>query len=1478
MPAAPEVMFGPYRVQDLLGRGGMGEVHRAYDTVHGRTVALKRLSGALAGADDRGRFRRESRLAASVREPHVVQVYDYGEIDDQLYLAMQLVEGTDLRTVLEGGPLEPQRAVELLTDVATAIDAAHAGGVLHRDVKPSNILIDESGTAYLADFGIAKPADGDATSLTRTGNEIGTLDYMAPERVLRQGAERRSDVYALACVLFQCVTGKLPFPAEDTAGKLAAQLHTPPPTPSLFGWRVPQELDLVVATGMDKDPARRYPSAGELMAAAAVAIAQPSTTATMPTIPEFAADPGRERIMRAIVEGAGKAAAIADPATAPAADRQADQPCPYPGLRSFGAGDAGAFFGREQALTDLLVRLSRLSAESGPLVLVGASGSGKSSLLHAGVLPALERAGGPPWPQLALTPGPSPLDTLAARLAPLAGMAAGDLARWLWQRPAEFGKLTGQIAHQHGGEHSRLVVVVDQFEELFTVADRRQREVFATALASAWPALVVLAVRADFLEDCIRLDVLRPALAGAHLLGPLSAGELERVITEPAKVAGIAVEPGLTDRLLTDIGARDSTGYDPGALPRLAHALRETWQHRSGNTLTLQGYQATGGIERAVALTADSIYNGLDEHGKAQLRTALLRMVTVLDRGGVARRKSAPGGIPAWLVQHLVDARLVTAESDGVQLSHDALLTAWPRLREWVEQDRQGLVIHQHLGEAAAAWESSGRDHGELYRGARLSAALEWAGGRRDLSDTEQSFLRESRRAQRRTTRRLAGLVAGLSVFLVLALVAGVLAVIARNDAVRGRQLAESRQLAAESIAQAHSDPVAARRMALRAWQASHTVEARGALLSNVTYPFPQRLDSGLAGGVAVDVSSDGSLIAAGGRDGRVAVLDARTGRAVAEFAGHGKSVQEVEFSPDGTLLATTTANDAGVRIWAVPSGELVQELPAFGAVSWRPDGAAIASVSFLGDDKLAVGAWDPRTGRLAGWLTEPGSPASSMPYTIAYNEDGSRLAVGMTDGVVTLWNPATAELVHGSAAHRDAAREGMTTGASVDFSRDRLVSATGADRKMRLWDPDTGKPKNSITIHGWPNQTGSRATFAAGGGQLLTRGTDGLIKWNVDRRERAGSLPMGPTPGEIRSAALIGVASADNGDVVAVQGNGTVLRWAHNRHWYDSPTETVIDASFSPSGDRLLAVGRSGVQVWNPATGRAEPRSEQMGKPAVSGAFVESGGRVVAHPNGELTVTMTTGATRTLEMPGTRITSAAMATSADGKQIAVVVGRDDPDSWAVTNEIYVYDTRSWEKLAQLAIGNGVVGVPAFINDGRELILVMNSVPDPNRPEASVSKIRSWRTSDFVEQPQVRLDSPGSMVPAPDGKALLMVRGHKIAVVDPATGDVIREFGAHPAAVTEIAVSPDGTLVATATATEPVVRLWDLGSGALVATLTGHQSYSTGLSFSADGARLASSSADTDVGIWLVRPGDAVQRLCADLVRAGEPASDTPGC
>ncbi len=294
--------FGPYRLTRLLGRGGMGEVYEAEHTVKEWTVAVKLMSETFSSDPVfRERMKREARITGRLQEPHVVPIHDYGEIDGQMFLEMRLIEGTDLDNLLKRfGPLTPPRAVAIITQVASALDAAHAAGVMHRDVKPQNILVTREDFAYLVDFGIASATTDE--KLTQLGTAVGTWKYMAPERFSNDEVTYRADIYALACVLHECLTGSPPYRADSASMLVTAHMMDPIPQPSTVRAGIPKAFDTVIARGMAKQPGDRYASAGDLALAAHEALSNPdqdhaadilrrSQEATLPGPPDPAAPP-----------------------------------------------------------------------------------------------------------------------------------------------------------------------------------------------------------------------------------------------------------------------------------------------------------------------------------------------------------------------------------------------------------------------------------------------------------------------------------------------------------------------------------------------------------------------------------------------------------------------------------------------------------------------------------------------------------------------------------------------------------------------------------------------------------------------------------------------------------------------------------------------------------------------------------------------------------------------------------------------------------------------------------------------------------------------------------------------------------------------------------------------------------------------------------------------------------------------------------
>jgi len=427
------------------------------------------------------------------------------------------------------------------------------------------------------------------------------------------------------------------------------------------------------------------------------------------------ADQGRPRPRRYAVGRAGELVVAPNPAYQPPTrpsppSATSDGVCPYRGLAAYDAADAEYFFGREAFTKHLVSRLDEQVPGAGILIVIGPSGSGKSSLLRAGLIPALENLGLPDtpgsrgWPRLLFTPGAHPLLTLAHRLAPLTGDPSDTLRVTLADDPAQLNPMVETVLARHRpNEHAadtRMIVVVDQFEEVFTACeDDQERRAFLDALSTAGVtrALVVLGLRADFYARCVVEPGLVEALQHSQIIvTPMNLDQLRAAIEQPAAKAGLQLETGLAERILHDLGATNTGEHSGGnsGLPFLSYALFETWRRRQGGLLTLAGYEATGGIWQAVSRSAEQSYKSLTEIERDTAQTMLLRMVHLGHDGAEdTRRRVRRADLPATpdaerVLSIFADARLISLDTDTVELAHEALIRAWPRLRDWIDTDR----------------------------------------------------------------------------------------------------------------------------------------------------------------------------------------------------------------------------------------------------------------------------------------------------------------------------------------------------------------------------------------------------------------------------------------------------------------------------------------------------------------------------------------------------------------------------------------------------------------------------------------------------------------------------------------------------------------------------------------------------------------------------------------------------------------------
>jgi WD40 repeat protein/DNA-binding SARP family transcriptional activator len=1055
-----------------------------------------------------------------------------------------------------------------------------------------------------------------------------------------------------------------------------------------------------------------------------------------------------------------------DPSLAPATEPpQPSATCPYLGLVPYDVRDADVFFGRDAEVAACLERL----AATGVVVVVGPSGSGKSSVVRAGVAAALGREG---RSVTVVSPGARPTQALPAA------------------RDAE----------------PQAVLVVDQCEEAVTLCDDALEEerFFAALVGRAEQAPLVVALRADRLADVSRhASFARLVERGLHLLSAMDGPELRAAIEGPAHQAGLLLEPGLVDLLVRDVEG------EPGALPMLSHALRKTWEGREGRTLTVAGYQQTGGIRGAVARSAEEIYDQATPAQRTILRDLLLRLVTTGPTGEptrlqVPRRQVATDPEHEELIEVLVAARLLTSDDGVVELAHEALARAWPRLRAWLDDDVEGQRTLRHLTVAADTWDAMSRPDSELYRGVRLTSALDWRDRAHPrLSSPERAFLDASleladreRADQTHRVRRLRRLLAGVAVALVIALVAATFAVVQRHRAEDATQRATVGRLVTESGALRDRDRSLSALLAVAANRLDDNAATRGALQKDLvaeprlrgtlatrlglSYLLgytpdgtqlvvrrPSRVDvfnvrrgrppgppvrvPGLARGWGLAISPDGKLFATGGGDDhRAHVFDVRSRREVGAPIRAAGNVVAVAFSPDGSMLATAAGRwldptpvptELTVQLWDIATRQPLAvpfsgHTASVNAVAFSPDGKLLATG---GNDHLVV-LHDPRTGATVG------SPLSidSEVYSLAFSPDSSRLAVGAQGQNAFVFDVRTG-LQAGSLNAGDIS--------AVAFSPDgsRLVTASGA---AIVWDAAT------FTAIGTPMApAGSSVAFRPDGHEFAVAAPGSVTLWDPEGEPLFTRRIPGTSP--------FGGQYSPNGKILAVPDENAVTL-------YDARTLQAL-------GPPLPAPGRTPLTTG--ATPTAVAFSRDSTRLAVAGATVEFFDVATLHR---------VGPSVPLESLSLRLTF-----SPDGKTLAVGGTRGD---------LYLVDLPSGRRREPLPGLTYFVFSEVFSPDGRRVVATTFSGRAMVYDHLRRAHPRATPLPDNPQGVSAAQFSPdGSLLATGDGVGTLQLRdGHTLRPRGPSipTNNPI-PIG--------IGFSPDGRLLAVA-GVNGTVRLVDVAS------------------------------------------------------------------
>ncbi|WP_030910206.1 NACHT and WD repeat domain-containing protein [Streptomyces sp. NRRL F-5126] len=1149
---------------------------------------------------------------------------------------------------------------------------------------------------------------------------------------------------------------------------------------------------------------------------------------------------------------------------ASAPDRQppADSVCPYPGLSPFSVERADVFAGRT-AMTERLVKATAAAfGAPGSLILVGASGSGKTSLLNAGLLARLRTHGLPGlpgstgWPGRRLTPGRNPLRNLADSLAPEAPDGAESLL--VKGHAAEFA----DRLLDHPGQ--RLVMVVDQLEELFTLCtDPEEQTAFLRAVTElAQPqegheprALVVFALRADFYAQAAERPELRTILSSSQLLvDPMDAGELRASIEEPAATAQLELEEGLAPLILEELGRATGLRSPAEALPLLSHVLQETWKEREDLRLTVSGYLATGGITKAVATTAESVYGGLDAPGQEAVRLMLPRLARVSeDAGDTAQPVEWPvllhgvsdEAIARNAIARFAGARLLTLDRDTVRISHEALLRAWPKLGQWIDEDRDLLRARQQLASDAAGWEQSERDTSLLYRGNRLAAMRERtaAPGAPPLGSVSAEFMENSWRQHTRDGRRRRAVFTFFVVLALLATTGLAGAGIYWRQAGQAQQRDLARYLAAEAEGQRELHPGLAKQLSLVSYRLDHEA-GRSALLNSQHTP-----------GVIND----------------------------------GEPAYDLAYSANGQVLAISTGDSIVLRTRHGRAGHIDGILT--GPIAVTADGTVLAAATYAtdGSTSATVRLWD---------ISRPGRPKKlSAPTTsdavtaLVFGTHGNTLFAGTSAGGILRWDTGDPRAPHALPPLRGNGKQ--VDSLAVSPKRGLLASAS-VDGRVRLWKATGTKPLATLRAAPYDAYFDKhmrplhRIAFDSSGSLLAAPAEKPKKTDTLDYRDDLAlwTLDDPKAPRQVVSADK-GVSSSasrctDSVTSMAFASKSKRIVAACGPSWkiwiYTHGTDAILPGASNTGSDRgggvalfvpgnakqVLKATDRGVKIWDLANG-AQPGAVGFIPPAPG-----TGGRLSLARAGKKVLLAYQGVganwLRDLDLRSRRSKPLVMtrapdmfagqdiALSPDGKLLAdTEVYKQGKDTYA---NLFLRGTaHPKEKLAMINVDNGV-GALAF-SPTKPLL----AVSDSNGLVARNPKPQVVRLYDIADPRHPRhlstIETAGyGLVFSPDGRSLVIDESTKSdRKARPTADPVVRSWDVthptHPSASWSIrlptgtrfayfAFRPDGKLFALYDETG-TLRLWDVRRDRL-AGRTAKVSIGkpdSPLAFSPDGTRIA---------------------------------------
>jgi WD40 repeat protein len=1177
-----------YALHELIGEGGFGAVYRATQTVVDREVAIKVILPQYANRPEFiRRFESEAKLIARLEHLYIVPLIDYWRDPDGAFLVLRWLRGGTLKDLLrEQGAMQPRAAAKLFTQVASALHIAHRNNVVHRDVKPANILLDEEGNGYLSDFGIALDTVESTGATTSGGGITGSAGYISPEQVNVSPVTNRADIYSMTLVLYEMLAGIHPYPDAKSAIALFIK-HTNEELPYLE--QFPESLNAVLQKGAAKDPNERYADIMEMVQDLKQALGE----------------------VEGVVIGPGMGAVWDD------WDTTSMQPAlqvgevynPYKGLRAFQEGDAGDFFGRDALIQQLLWRMVEAHEYQRFLAVIGPSGSGKSSVVKAGLIPSLRAGaiqGSENWFIVEMLPGADPIVELEEAIISVSVNQIAQIVMRLRSNPRALHDIVWDILPK---DDSELVLVIDQFEEVFTQATDNDRNAFLENLYEAIIAedsrlRVIVTMRADFYDRPLMVPKFSALMQQrTEVVVPMNAEELTQSITGPSRRLNVVFQQGLVPQIVAEVSQQ------PGVLPMLQYTLTELFERREGQIMTVSAYNELGGVLGSLAKRAEEIYLKMNDVQQETTRQLFLRLVTLGEGSEDTRRRALMGEVlsasrDSKVMQQIVDTfgnyRLLTFDRDPttrtptVEIAHEALIREWQRLKTWLSEGRSDVRLQRQLAARAQEWENAKRDKGSLLRGGQLVQFSEWAASttlilakldqdfldasleERKREEAEEAARLERERLQERRARRLQRVIIGV---MGLALVAGVIASIfiiqasieARNQGnIANTQVVVAREaLSTATIAQgdalnsADEAGTQAARAALNA-DAAGTAQAEALAQATIAVAAQKTSDynADQAETQAVAVGIQATIAAQNAAAAETAQQEALI-RSTAAIAAQGTAV---------SLAETAVFAEEEARVEAERARSLALAASASGLAS---SNAPLAL-------RLAIEANN---------VSEPVPQAERILIALIYDAprrrynsrhgainslivtgDSQRAISGNADGSITFWNIPNGGLVRVLYGHKGAVN-------TVAINADNTILASGDENGIvRLWDLATGQPLFVFDEHnGSPINT---ITFSPAGSRVASGADDGrILVWNIRSGIIGEEIPGTNSPVNHltfnpEDPNLLFIAADDGLRTWDFNGDGYIL--------FDGDVRRVKSGAYRPDGSLLVTsdIAGSGVPL----------------------------------------------------------------------------------------------------------------------------------------------------------------------------------------------------------------------------------------------------------------------------------------------------------